>query len=127
MSARTFPLRAVLTVTTGVHFAPLTEVQSLLSHMTGTTLAAIQIPRAADVCQKYLRDQFEWLEGLAPTRSEAANEDRRRRWLTTCEARWGRHLTIQVLPGGAYQYMDPIVEFTRSLETGTGAGVVTGG
>lgn len=122
MTPHRFPLRVVLAVTTGTNLATLPEVQGLLSHMTGTPLAPNQIPRAADVCGKYLRDQFGWLATMLPTRAQSENPVKLRKWLGECEKARGAVLNIQVLPGGAYHAMDPIVEFFQAMES-QGAGL----
>lgn len=132
MSARRFSLASVLYVTTGG--TPglidggegLMEVQALLSHMTGSPIYLHQIPRAADVCQKYLRDQYGWLSKMLPSDGQSADAIKLRKWLRQCEKERGESLAIRVLPGGVYHYMDPIAEFGHQLAEGRGATVAAG-
>lgn len=106
-------MAAVLTVANGLPEGVVTRVevvQDLLSHMTGNRIFLHQIPRAKDVCQKYLRDEFDWLDGMHPTAEQMANPDKLRRWARACEKARGETVAVQVLPGDAYTYMDPIIE-----------------
>ncbi|MFD7247816.1 hypothetical protein ACFV6Y_38445 [Streptomyces massasporeus] len=129
MSGRRFPLATVLYVTNGGMPGivdggdGLTQVQELLSFMTGSTIFLHQIPRAADVCQKYLRDQYGWLSKMQPTEAQAADVQKLKRWVRRCEKERGETLLVRVLPGGAYTYMDPIVEFTERMAASDGAGL----
>lgn len=123
--SRAYPLRVVLAVTTGVPgLASAHEMQALLSHMVGSTVWAHQIPRAADVCQKYLRDQYSWLVDMRPTDGQAADERKLAAWLANCERRYARSVAVMALPGDAYTVMDPIVEFTERMSANQGAGLV---
>lgn len=130
---RRFSLRAVLYVTTGgptglVDGPGLVEVQDLLTFMTGSParLALNQIPRAADVCQKYLRDQFGWLHKMQPTPSQLEDSRRLGIWLRACEKERGETLAVIACPGGAYSYMDPVVEFCQQMADGRGATAAAG-
>jgi hypothetical protein len=118
------PLASVLAVTTGVPgLAPIQDVQSLLSHMTGSTIFLHQIPRAADVCQKYLLDQYPWLETARPSEAVAGNPVKLAGWVTRMRNEHGQLLRVNLLPGDAYTVMDPIVEFTERMAVSRGAGL----
>lgn len=102
----------------------LEEVQGLLSAMTGHPIYLHQIPRAADVCAKYLIDQYPWLDGMRPNAEQVEDVQKLKRWVKACTKRMGDRMRVPILPGDAYTYMDPIVEFTQSLEgTKQGAGL----
>lgn len=104
---------AVLTVTNGLPegaICTVRQVQDLLSHMTGNRIFLHQIPRAKDVCGKYLQDEHRWLEGLNPTTEQKLDTAKLRRWAAAAVKERGETLRVRVLPGDAYTYIDPIIE-----------------
>lgn len=80
----------------------LAVVQDLLGHMTGRPVFLNQIPRAVDVCRKYLVDQYPWLEALQPTAAQSENVHKLARWVAKISAARGDSLQVSALPGGAY-------------------------
>lgn len=116
-SSGRFPLAAVLQVTTGVPgLAPMEDVQALLSYMTGSTLLLHQLPRAADVCRKYLCDQYRWLEDLTPPAAHKDSVEKLGTWRRRVVEQRGETLCVRLLPGDAYSAMDPIREFLERFE-----------
>ena len=115
MTARRFPTAAVLYVSAGpLPGACLIEhVQALLSHMVGQPLVINQVPAAADVCQKYLADQYPWLAKLQVTDEQRNDTAKLRRWVAGVEKQRGETLLIEALPGGVYKPLDPIAEHIR--------------
>ena len=114
MTVRKFPIEVVLAVTTGrPGVAPLDQVQELLSYMTGADIFMHQIPRAAEVCRQDLVRQHRWVDGVEPQRG--LSRERMLRWVRGYGAEHGDELPVRVLPGGLYEPMDPIVEFTRRM------------
>ncbi len=136
MSTRQFRLQAVLYVTNGGDLPVgstenLAEVQDLLTFMTGAPhrVAFGQIPRAADVCRKYLLDQHPWLADMAATRSQVNDGRRLQLWLKGWEKRRGcrctdgqcpaHTVTVTATPGDAYTWQDPVVEWGRQMAART--------
>ena len=119
--------RVVLAVTTGVPgLAAVDEVQQLLSFMTGARIFMHQIPRAADVCGKFLQDQHEWLSDAHPSTAQSQEARKLQAWARTYEKAHGEHITVRDLPGRAYTAMDPIVEFLDRMTNSHGAGLAGG-
>lgn len=65
MTARTFSLGAVLSVTTGVLLAEIGDVRELLDFITGDTLMTHQLPRASDEAAPEILRQHPDLAGMA--------------------------------------------------------------
>ncbi|SKM82296.1 Uncharacterised protein [Mycobacteroides abscessus subsp. massiliense] len=108
-----FPLAAVLTVANGLPeglISTLGDVQRLLSFMVGHELYVPQMPRAADVCRKYLTDQFGWLASMQPT---DCRDDKVKQWGRAAAKRWGDEVLVEACPGDVYSPMEPMVEFGR--------------
>lgn len=102
-----FPLTAVLYVNCGglpglVDGPGMAVVQDLLSHMTGRRVFLDGVPRAVDVCQKYLRDQYHWLEGLQPSAAQAASAIKLQAWARSCVQEHGGFLDVAVMPGDVF-------------------------
>lgn len=128
---RRFPLYAVLYVNTGgipgiVDGHGLVVVQELLSHMTGHQIFLHQIPRAVDICQKYLRDQYGWLAKMQPTEAQSGDVLKLRRWLNACEKERGDSLVVAAMPGDAFHYIEPVQEFLHQLAEGRGVHAAAG-
>ncbi|MCV7208347.1 hypothetical protein [Mycolicibacterium canariasense] len=130
-AARRFPVPSVLYVSTGgtaglCDSHGLAVVQELLGHMTGHPIFLHQIPRAVDVCRKYLVDQYPWLEALQPTNAQAGDARKLAHWVAKVIAARGETLLVSALPGGAYAYMSPVDEFCEQLADGVGATAAAG-
>lgn len=102
-----FPLAAVLYVNSGgtpgvVDGHGMKAVQDLLSHMTGRRVTLDKVPRAVDVCQKYLRDQYSWLEGLQPSAAQAASAIKLQAWARSCVQEHGGLLDVAAMPGDVF-------------------------
>lgn len=121
-ACRRFSLASVLYVTNSGHVPVgsaqvLADVQDLLTFMTGSShrLALGQIPRAADVCRKYLLDQHPWLADMAASPGQIADGRKLLLWLRGCEKQRGEFVTVTAAPGDAYESMDPIKEWLLSV------------
>lgn len=126
---RRFSLAAVLYVTNSGNIPvgssqTLAEVQDLLTFMTGSPhrVAIGQIPRAADVCRKYLLDQHSWLSDMAATPGQIADSRKLMLWLRGCEKQRGDTVVVTAAPGDAYQACDPIKEWLMTQGVSERAG-----
>lgn len=75
-------------------------VQDLLSHMTGRRITLDEVPRAVDVCHKYLRDQYRWLADAEPTPGSTAIK--LQAWVHSCERLHGEFLDVAAMPGDVF-------------------------
>lgn len=111
VSARTFPLGDVLTVTTGVLLAErgIAAVYELLDYMTGNSLMTHQLPRAGRECAPWLVAQHPWLADIPEPKGLDSLEDCRA-WLEPLADRYGAEVVVQPVPEGAHERRDPIAE-----------------
>lgn len=110
---RTFPLRVVLTVTTGrLLTAPkgprdngIGDLYELLNYMTGDNLFTHQLPRAGEACKEPLLQQHPQLRAV---NVDAVNGDNWKEWLAEQVAQYGEYL--EVTPLVEWTHIDPILE-----------------
>lgn len=117
---KTFPLAAVLSITTGCLFCEIGGVYEILNHMTGENLYTHQLPRASRQCAPSLLEQFPRLaaEDVASQAEAFAHSlhgatdgfSLVEKWLSEKSAVWGAEFDVEPLPADAYMPMDPISE-----------------
>lgn len=110
MTARSFHLGDILTVTTGILVAPrgVDALYDLLNYMTGDNLFTHQLPRAAEECAPALRTQFPDLAAVQPPTFDSAAQVES--WLAEQVARYGSERVVEPLPADGHAHIDPLAE-----------------
>lgn len=105
-----FPLGAVLTVTTGRLLCRIDDLYALLNHMTGDNLYTHQLPRASRTCEGPLIAQHPQLADVAVP-NEFGDEDAVWAWVREQESVFGAELSVD--PLDSWQRKDPITELAE--------------
>lgn len=110
MTARTFALADILSVTTGklLSHRHIDGVYDILNYMTGESLMTHQLPRAAEACRPSLIAQHPDLDGLDP--SSDLDRDNLYGWLLDVERQYGQERPVSPVPAGDWQRQDALVE-----------------
>jgi hypothetical protein len=111
MSARTFHLGAILTVTTDRLVAPghIGDVYEILNWMTGDNLVTHQLGRAAAECKPDLLRQYPDLADVVVPETFGA-EEHVRAWLAEQVAALGETRDVAPLAPGVHVVIDPVTE-----------------
>jgi hypothetical protein len=112
MTAETFSLGAVLSITTGVLLCPIDGVYRILNFMTGDSIYTHQIPRVSQECRPHLLRQF---PALAEVDKSGVTPDNWQAWLQALEATHGSLLAVEPLPPGEHYEIDPISELAEKI------------
>jgi hypothetical protein len=100
--AKRFHVGDILSVTTGRLHGPhkMDGVYGILNHLTGQSLFTHQLPRALDMVQQFMWDQFPDLprDGYHPARAESDD--------------WRE---VMPCPSGVYQPQDPLAELSGMM------------
>jgi hypothetical protein len=96
MSARAFPLGAVLSVTTGVLLGPIEDLYRIVDYMTGDSITTIGLLAAGPPCKAALLHQH---PHLADIDSEHVDGTNWRAFLAEQVARFGEALPVTPLDG----------------------------
>jgi hypothetical protein len=110
MSARSFHLGDILSVTTGLLVSPdhIGGVYRILDFMVGESLFTHQLPRAAEECRPALFTQHPDLATIvAPTLS---GKEAVEAWLAEQVAHFGEYRDVLPLHPGAHVHIDPLTE-----------------
>jgi hypothetical protein len=111
-TSKTFPLAAVLSVTTGKLLCDIGQVYEILNFMTGDNLFTHQLPRASRECAPYLCELF---PVLAEVDAEEVNGDNWKSWLAQQSAQHGEYLEVLSLPDHAHKFVDPFSELSETI------------
>lgn len=118
MTARTFHLGDVLTITTGRLVSPrhMDGVYDILNWMTGDDLMTHQLPRAMDECQGPLLAQHPDLAAIVPPGSFGEGDEARANvaaWLAVQAALYGETREVTPLDPADHTRMDPFTELRK--------------
>ena len=110
MSARSFHLGDVLSVTTGLLVSPdhMDGIYRILDFMVGESLMTHQLPRAAEECRPALFEQHPDLAAIA--RPTLPSKEAAGAWLAEQVARFGEYRDVLPLRPGNHQHVDPLTE-----------------
>ena len=106
--SKVFNLGTVLTITSGIVLCPVDEIYEILNYMTGDNLMTHSLPRAMDICQEPLLEQFSELRGIKVP--EMTGQEECSKWLDSISDKYGRVFVVSPLKEGVYKYVDPIEE-----------------
>lgn len=114
MTARSFHLGDILSVTTGYLVSPraphgIDAMYDLLNFMTGDNLFTHQLPRACDECKPELLRQHPQLADVKPP-ERFDDEAHVWRWLAEQVDRYGEFLDVAPLATSDHTVIDPIAE-----------------
>lgn len=111
MSARTFDLGDVLSITTGRLVSPrhMDAIYDLLNFMTGDNLFTHQLPRASEECAPRILEQHPDLADV-PVPEQFDDEAHVLRWLAEQIDRFGATRELRPLRPGDHTRIDPLVE-----------------
>lgn len=139
---KTFPLRVVLTVTTGRLLTErkgprdngIGDLYELLNHMTQDNLFTHQLPRSCEECKPWLLRWFPELSVAddlickldeAAERSGGFSENLLREWLLVCEgAGLNREYDVDHIPQDDHERKDPYDELVEMRGTDEGVIIV---
>ena len=107
MTARTFSLGAVLSVTTGRLLCDLDTVSEILNWLCDDKLFTHQLPRAFKVARPYVLAQFPALAAIDASGVDPTNW---REWLAGQITIFGDAFEVRPLERGIWTYRDPVEE-----------------
>jgi hypothetical protein len=111
MSARSFHLGDILSITTGRLVSPrhVEALYDVLNFMTGDNLFTHQLPRATDECAPEILRQHPDLAEV-PVPDEFGGEAHVHAWVAEQVARFGEYRDLRPLPTGSHAVIDPLTE-----------------
>lgn len=128
MTAREFPIGAVISVTDGRLVADIGDVHRLLDHMTGEALMTHQLPRASRECEAALAAQHPELAAVRVP-DGVDTWGRVDAFLEPLRAQFGATVPVRPLAAGEHAHIDPIDEL-RAMRPDVpivGVAVIDGG
>lgn len=120
MTARSFHLGDILSITTGALVSPrrMDAIYDLCNHMTGDNLFTHQLPRAASECEPEILRQHPDLRSVEhPDFSTVPREQVEQAvadWLAVQVAQFGECRNIRPLPAEAHTVIDPLDELAMN-------------
>lgn len=109
MTARTVPLGAILSITTGRLLADFGDVHELLDFMTGDTLFTHQLPRAMDEAAPRILEQHPDLSAV-PVPDDFDGPEHVARWLAEQVAAFGAERPLSPLDPSDHAAIHPLTE-----------------
>ena len=113
MTARTFHLGDILSITTGCLVSPrhMDGIYDVLNFMTGDNLFTHQLPRAAGECKDPLLAQHPDLAAIVPPDDFGSDPEAAvKAWLAEQVAIYGETREVSPLAAGEHTHIDPITE-----------------
>lgn len=112
MTEHTFSIGQVLTALTGRLLCSVDDLYAVLNYLTGESLYTHQLPRAFRVAAPHVAQQF---PDLAVLDWSGVNQETWKSWLAEQEQRFGKTLTLEPLPTGAYEAQEPLSELAEMM------------